>query len=229
MANPPNKVQRAGAWAHLSQYLLDMAYIPTKGITEAMREYKRRITDILHTIDGNTCPRPTLLIERKFPATHWKTVWRNLHTAGLADSHLSVWYNIIHDIIPTHERLAAIKIAPNIQCVICGATDTLLHRLVQCTMCAVLWNWTRGKIAELLRVHHSAILAEWTIRPFYHFWPVKKQSAITWILAQFVCYRTHTQRRQALQDYIDFMRRARWKCFEQYQNKRKVGTYLDGL
>jgi hypothetical protein len=57
----------------------------------------------------------------------------------------------------------------------------------------------------------------------------RSKAAVTWILAQFICYRMHTQRRQSLHDYIDFMRRARWKYIEQYNFKCKVGNYLDVL
>jgi hypothetical protein len=49
-ANPPNKLTKAFVRSHLSRYLIDMAYIPAKGISEAMREYKRRMTPILHTL-----------------------------------------------------------------------------------------------------------------------------------------------------------------------------------
>jgi hypothetical protein len=159
----------------------------------------------------------------------WTTVWRNLHTSGLADTLISTWYRIVHDIVPTRQRLAAKQIVTAVQCVICGEVDTLLHRLVQCVAGAVIWRWTRGRLACFLRVDHSAIPDEWLLRPVYRFWPPKKNPAVTWILAQFVCYRLHTQRRQSLSDCIDFMRRARWKYMEQYNFLRKVGNYLDVL
>jgi hypothetical protein len=77
-----------------------------------------------------------------------------------------------------------------VQCVICGETDTLLHRLAQCSAGAVIWDWTRIRIATMLRVHQSVIPDDWTLRPMYHFWPPQKHAAVTWILARFICYRT---------------------------------------
>jgi hypothetical protein len=230
-ANPQPNLAKTFAWSHLSRYILDMAYIPAKGISEMMKEYKRRMSAILHTMEENKLPRPPLRIVRKYTTRPkpWTTVWRNLHTAGLPDTQLSTWYRIIHDIVPTHEGLAAINIVSMVQCVTCGETGTLLHRLVQCSEGAVIWNWTRSRIAIILRIHQSVIPADWTLRPLYHFCPPQKHAAVTWILAQFICYRMHTQRRQSLLDYIDFMRRARWTCYERHTHKCKVGKYLDML
>jgi hypothetical protein len=170
-----------------------------------------------------------LRIVSKYPHTSWKIVWRNLQTAGLSDTVRSTWYKVIHDIVPTCERLAAIKIVPTVKCVICNETDTILHRIVQCTEGAIIWNWTRTRIAAILRVHQSVIPEEWTIRPVHKVWPAKRQTAISWILAHLICYRMQTQRRQSLLDYRDYMRKARWKCYQQTQKACKVGRYLDVL
>jgi hypothetical protein len=148
---------------------------------------------------------------------------------GLADTELSIWYQVIHDIVPSRQRLAAHRIVAAVQCVLCEGVDTLLHRLVQCVTGAVLWTWTRGRIARFLRVDHTVILDEWFLRPAYHFWPPTKTAAVTWILAQFVCYRLHTQRRQSLSDYLDFLRRTRWKYMARPRFRNNVGAYLDVL
>jgi hypothetical protein len=66
---------------------------------------------------------------------------------------------------------------------IVGSTDTILHRIVQCREGAIIWDWTKTRIAAILRVHQSVIPEEWTIRPVYKFWPANRQTAISWILA----------------------------------------------
>jgi hypothetical protein len=73
----------------------------------------------------------------------------------------------------------------------------ILHRIVKSTEGAIIWNWTRTRISAILRVHQSAIPEEWTIRPMYKLWPAKRQTAITWIIAQLIRYRMQTQRRQS--------------------------------
>jgi len=75
-------------------------------------------------------------------------------------------------------------------------------------------------------VDHRNIQQVWTIRPDFQHWPPQRQSAVLWIMAHIVQYRLLTQRRTSLLDYVDFMRRARWK----YQNASKprvTGRYLD--
>jgi hypothetical protein len=175
VANPPPNLARVFVWSHLSQYFMDMAYIPPMGITEMVKEYKRRLRATLQIMEENASPRPTPRILRHFPTIPWTTVWRNLHTSGLADTALSTWYRIVHDIVLTRQRLAAHQIVATVQCVVCGGVDSLLHRLVLCMAGAVLWRWTRGRLACFLRVDHSVIPDEWLLRPVYHFWPPKKR------------------------------------------------------
>jgi hypothetical protein len=126
---------------------------------------------VLQMMDKNTLASTILRIVSKYPNTPWKIVWRNLQTAGLSETVRSTWYKVIHDKVPIYERLAAIKIVSKVKCVICHETDTILHRIVQCTEGAVIWNCTRTRIAATLRVHQSVIPEEWTIRPVYKFWP----------------------------------------------------------
>jgi len=40
-------------------------------------------------------------IERRWPNTIWKIVWKNLWIAPVPESMKSAWYRVIHDIIPT--------------------------------------------------------------------------------------------------------------------------------
>ena len=54
-------------------------------------------------------------IVKQWPHNDWDRVWRNLHTAWITNTLKSTWYNIIHDLIPTQERLAAIRLAASKQ------------------------------------------------------------------------------------------------------------------
>jgi hypothetical protein len=194
-----------------------------------MRDYKQRMGQVLQIMEKNVMASTILWIVSKYSNTPWKIVWRNFHTAGLSDTLRSTLYKVIHDIVPTYERLAAINIVSAVKCVLCNETDTVLHRIVKCTEGAITWNWTRTRIAAILRAHQSVIPEEWTIRPMYKLWPAKRQTAITWIIAHLIFYLMQTRRRQSLMDYIDYMRRARWKCYNQTQKACKVGKYLDVL
>ena len=91
----------------------------------------------------------------------------------------------------------------------------------------VTWNWTKKLLAYILRVDHRQITQNWTIRPDFQHWPPQRQAAVLWIVAHFVHYRLLSQRRLSLQDYVDFMRRARWKLYQQPLSPRPTGRYLE--
>jgi hypothetical protein len=80
---------------------------------------------------------------------------------------------------------------------------------------------------DMLRVDLRYISPEWTIRPAFRHWPARKQSAVLWVLAHLVHYRLQAQRRRSLLDYMDFLRRARWKLYRQARRPLVTGRYLD--
>ena len=52
-------------------------------------------------------------IVQKRPNIQWDLVWRNLHTSCVPEDFRSAWYVVIHDILPTRERLATINLTDN--------------------------------------------------------------------------------------------------------------------
>ena len=168
-------------------------------------------------------------IVRKYPTLPWQRVWANLHLAGLSDKTKLKRYAAIQDILPTNERLATINLATTTTCSRCGTTDTLQHRITECEEGAVIWNWTRARIAAILRVEKKYVSEEWTLRPTFHFWPPQRHAAIVWMIAHLVVYRLQNQRRLSLTDYMDFLHRARWKEYHRQTKRSVVGKYLDVL
>ena len=100
-------------------------------------------------------------------------VWTTLHTAWIPERLKSLWYTVIHDIVPTNERLAAIHLSDTELCNQCGKTDTLQHRITDCCEGATIWNWTRTRIAALPRINPRYIPDDWTIPPISNFGPPK--------------------------------------------------------
>jgi hypothetical protein len=45
IANPANSMVRELAWSHFSQCVIDMAYIPSIGLSETMKDYKGTTND----------------------------------------------------------------------------------------------------------------------------------------------------------------------------------------
>ena len=117
--NPPHigRIQLA----YLRQYAHDTAYIGPPARTEAT---KRRIYDTLPA-GGCRNPRTVIRIVQKRPDVHWDLVWQNLHDSPAPEEVRSAWYAVIHDILPTRERLAAINLADTVNCRQCSAKDTV--------------------------------------------------------------------------------------------------------
>jgi hypothetical protein len=98
------------------------------------------------------------------PNINWPRVWRNLHNSWVSEEIRSVWYVVIHDILPTNTRLAAIKMVETDLCR-CGRTDTLQHRLTECVEGAAMWDWTRKRLAQMFRTDPHHIPDDWTRFP----------------------------------------------------------------
>ena len=74
------------------------------------------------------------------------------------------------------------------------------------------WLWTQGHLATMLRTHPYLIPDDWPLRPGFSLWPPQRHGAVLWVLAYFVYYTVQYPATPTLQDFADFMRRARWKA-----------------
>jgi len=184
---------------------------------------------VLLQLTNNATISGELRIIRKFSAVDWECVWKNLHASGVPDTTKSRWCAAIHDVIPTNDRLAAIRLADSEACSKCEHPDSLLHRIIECGQGPVTWNWTRHKMGIILRMYHKFIPQEWILRPAFLHWPPQNHAAILWILVYLVHYRLQAHRRLTLRDYMDFLQRSRWKTYPQARSDPKQGRYLHVL
>jgi hypothetical protein len=149
--NPPNPGSIPTSQLYLRVYIREAAYVPTQKSQESNDMYKKRTYQTLKTIDEVARNITEMRIYKLNPKTEWRRVWTNLQSTPGNNSEKMQWYKIIHDIIPTNERLHRIGLASTDLCAACGQTDTLEHRLTTCGEAPVMWNWTRRKIAEIMR------------------------------------------------------------------------------
>jgi hypothetical protein len=129
------------------------------------KELKKRLTSGLRTMADNERGRPGMRITSKHPATLWEKVWTYIHHPALSDSIKSIWYAVVHEIVPTNVRLAAKCITDTDRCPRCAMLDSLPHRIVACQEEDGIWEWTRGKIAQILRIDPRQAPVEWAYRP----------------------------------------------------------------
>jgi len=175
IAKPPNVHGLPTGITYIRHYALDMAYVPPPGLQETMKNLKNHLYGVLLTMATTNNGTSEKRIARKYPGIAWQRVWKNVHTTGLSEPIKSKWYAAIHEIIPINERLAAIHLTTTTSCVRCGATDTLLHRIIACEEGPVIWTCTKTRIAAILSIHPIHIPGEWTLRPTFHHWPPKNR------------------------------------------------------
>ena len=94
-------------------------------------------TNVTHTVndDGVQVPRPCR-VEHKHPHVDWEQTWTLATTPGLSSDQSSFLWRMIHDLLPTRERLYRLSM-PDITSPICdlcsmAAEDNTQHALLQC-------------------------------------------------------------------------------------------------
>jgi hypothetical protein len=187
---------------------------------------RKKIYDTLRTMAmaGSTHRQPRVMTA--YPNASRNRVWDNLHDAWTSPTIHAIWYQVIYDIVPTNEKLDRIHLSDTTQCPQCGRTDTILHRMTECTGTADIWHWTQARIAMTRRTDHRHVPPGWTIRPDFHIWPPRRRGAILWLLAHMVYYCIQQRKRLIDADYADFLRRARWKSYHKARRLQRVGNYL---
>jgi len=131
-ANPPNVGRIPTKLEYLYQYALDTGYIVPPANDEPLRTFKQRVYSTLYIMAAAVNESRGMRITQRHPDTNWKQVWKNLHTARLAEETKSLWYTVVHVIVPTNERLHAIRLVESDLCRHCDRQDTLIHRLTVC-------------------------------------------------------------------------------------------------
>jgi hypothetical protein len=76
--------------------------------------------------------RPDIRIVTNYPETEWNKAWNNLQHPVLIDSVKSTWYMVVHETVPTNERLAAKQVTTTDRCSRYARLHCLPHRLTDC-------------------------------------------------------------------------------------------------
>jgi hypothetical protein len=64
-------------------------------------------------------PHPPMRIEKLWPNTNWRLVWRNVQETPGTEGLRAKWYQVIHDLIPTNVRLYRINLTQTDSCRYC--------------------------------------------------------------------------------------------------------------
>jgi hypothetical protein len=136
-------------------------------------------------------------------------------------------YGIVQDIIPTQTRLRKVHLQASDTCVQCTQTDKLIHRKTSCGATAMIWHWTRARVALLLRTDPLHVPKSCLVFPNFFVWFRSKHNAVLWLLAHMVHYTITIRKVTSFLDYMDFMRSARKKTYRWRNGTVIYGNYFD--
>jgi hypothetical protein len=128
--NPPHVEGIPRKLEYLRIYDMDNAYVEPPKQGEPPRTSRTRIYETLRRIKLTANPPRNVRITMRHPTTNWGRVWANLHATWAADAIKVNWFKVIHDILPTNERLYTIRLTGTPLCLNCGEHDTVIHRII---------------------------------------------------------------------------------------------------
>ena len=128
---PPHRDCIPAQLEYVHQLEMDTAYITPQGQEESVNTYRRCIYEVLLTLMQAEAQPIGMRIKRLWPDTDWAVIWKNLWATPAPESIKASWYRIIHNIVPTQERLYKIRITPADQCRACAEKNTLQHRILE--------------------------------------------------------------------------------------------------
>jgi len=117
--NPPHVQRIPKSVDYLRICALEMADIEAPKHTATPRAFRTRVYETLHTTRLKTNTPRDVRITLLYP-TDWKRAWSNLHASWAADAIKANWFRMIHDILPTNERLHTIRLTDSALCSTCG-------------------------------------------------------------------------------------------------------------
>jgi len=83
-------------------------------------------------------------VTKKWPHINWTCVWENLSAEPILESTRIVWFRVIHDLIPTNERLQRIRMVQTETYRKYTMKDTLEHRITACGEGSDIWEHSKS-------------------------------------------------------------------------------------
>jgi len=157
---------------------MDTARIPQREHSASCVVYKRRIYSTMHGILSAATDPTELRIMRLWPITDWETVWQNVRETPVSETAKVTWYKAIHHIVPTHECLHKIRLVPSTSAATAIGQTRYELRLTEGGERPQSWEWTRQRIATILRTDWRRLPSDWLLRPTFKMWPPQRRCAI---------------------------------------------------
>jgi hypothetical protein len=103
--NPPYAKRTPTKLNDPHRYDMESTYLAPRGHNGTVNAYKKCVYMTIHTIWRAVAGVQEMRVRRRWPHIENACVWKNLSDAPVPDSTRINWYRVIHELIPTNERL----------------------------------------------------------------------------------------------------------------------------
>ena len=116
--------------------------LPVKDIEKVtVKELYRSFTE--------TLPPPKVMYKPD-PGRVWENVWININNPMLRVKEREFLFLLVHNILPTRERLFRMNMVESEACVCGGGVESLEHIFFTCVKSQSAWSWMRRKMETVV-------------------------------------------------------------------------------
>jgi hypothetical protein len=102
---PPQWVLLPEEIEYLRTYYQEQAYIDPKTADDKYDTYKQKVYKTFYAAQYHISVTLPIRMQEKHPHSNWTNIWKNINKQFLPITARTIWYTIVHDIVPTNERL----------------------------------------------------------------------------------------------------------------------------
>ena len=123
-------------------------------------------------------------ITEKFRIHQWPLIWSTLAQLRNEPSLHQTWFFIVNDNYPTGDLLYKHVIIQDSKCQICGAEESIQHKLTTCNQVGAIWQEYLTIFGRIIRQPpHSLDFHTLISFPCYKYFPPTKRKFLIWLTA----------------------------------------------
>ena len=184
---------------------------------------KVKVKDLYLTFT-ETLPPPKVVYKHALP---WEDIWRRIHHPMLTVNQRELMFLLVHNILPTKERLLKMNQVETDQCEEGDGVETLEHLFCGCRRTQVAWAWMRRKVSAFYpQCGRSSNFELLNLVTFSSDKQVEKD--IIWLISTFVEYvwKQKLDKRHYFIDLDVFKPYLQLKFLENQKSQNKVSINL---
>ena len=187
---------------HLAQYIPDMRPGPhCERVPRYYRHFKKLMVEVFKQEDvdperldqvkvkelykgfTDTFPPPKAVYRHDVP---WEKVWERINHPVLEVKQREMMFLLVHNILPTRERLLRLNQVDSDQCEERDGTEDVVHLFCTCRRSQVAWSWMRRKI--LNRYPELQVLSDFEMLHLLTLDHSDNPLDLIWLVTNFVEY-----------------------------------------